>query len=89
VTASAAFPPQLLPILLAVPYIHVQIEVLRRPVEFALHAPVGMMDKLLADLAPAGEDRQLQRIKSQIGAQVISDLPPDDLAENRSVINAV
>jgi uncharacterized protein YecE (DUF72 family) len=26
---------QLLPILLAVPYIHLQIEVLRRPVEFA------------------------------------------------------
>jgi hypothetical protein len=39
-----------------------------------------MMDKVLADLPPAGEDRQFQRVKSQIGAQVISDLPADDLA---------
>jgi hypothetical protein len=48
-----------------------------------------MVDKICADLAPAGEDRQFQSIKSQIGAQVISDLPPDDLPGNKSVINAV
>jgi hypothetical protein len=40
--------------------------------------PVGMVDKILADLALPGEDRQLQGAESQIGAQVISDLPADD-----------
>jgi hypothetical protein len=40
VTASAAFPPQPLPIHLAAPYVHLQIEVLRRPVESALDLDV-------------------------------------------------
>jgi len=45
---------QLLPILLAVPYIHLQIEVLRRPVEFAQHPPVAV---LTASGSSGGIDR--------------------------------
>jgi putative transposase len=41
---------QLLPILLAVPYIHLQIEVLRRPVEFAEYLSI----RYGAELAAAG-----------------------------------
>ena len=45
---------QLLPILLAVPYIHLQIEVLRRPVEFAQYTSVRFgQTLLLAGLAPS------------------------------------
>jgi hypothetical protein len=39
-----------------------------------------MMDELVTDLALAVEDRHLQRIEGQVGAQVVSDLPSDDLA---------
>jgi putative transposase len=45
---------QLLPILLAVPYIHLQIEVLRRPVEFAQYTSVHFTETLLlAGLRPS------------------------------------
>jgi len=45
---------QLLPILLAVPYIHLQIEVLRRPVEFAQYTSVRFAQALLlAGLTPS------------------------------------
>ena len=45
---------QLLPILLAVPYIHLQIEVLRRPVEFAQYTSVRFAQTLLlAGLTPS------------------------------------
>jgi transposase InsO family protein len=45
---------QLLPILLAVPYIHLQIEVLRRPVEFAQYTSVRFAETLLLEgLAPS------------------------------------
>jgi len=37
---------QLLPILLAVPYIHLQIEVLRRPVEFAQYLAIRYTSRL-------------------------------------------
>jgi len=47
-----------------------------------------MMDELVTDLALAVEDRHLQRIEGQVGAQVVSDLPSDDLAGDRSVTNA-
>ena len=40
---------QLLPILLAVPYIHLQIEVLRRPVEFAQYTSVHFTETLLLE----------------------------------------
>jgi hypothetical protein len=56
------------------------VKVLRRPIEFALDAPVGMMDKLIADLAAARPDRHLQSIEGKLGAQRIRDLPPDDPA---------
>lgn len=39
-----------------------------------------MVHKIGVDLAAAGEDRQLQCVQSQVGAQVISDQPADDLA---------
>ena len=45
---------QLLPILLAVPYIHLQIEVLRRPVVFAQYTSVRFAETLLLEgLAPS------------------------------------
>jgi hypothetical protein len=56
------------------------MKALRRPIESALHAPVGMMDELVIDAVFAGEDRHLQRVEGQAGAQVVSDLPADDLA---------
>ena len=40
---------QLLPILLAVPYIHLQIEVLRRPVEFAQYTSIAFTAHLAAE----------------------------------------
>jgi hypothetical protein len=54
--------------------------VLRRPVEFALHTPVGVVHELIADAVTPGVDRHLQRIQRQARPQVISDLPADDLA---------
>jgi hypothetical protein len=42
-----------------------------------------MMDEMVTDLALAGEDRHLQRIEGQAGAQVVSDLPADDLAREQ------
>ena len=53
---------------------------MRRPIEFALHAPVGMMDQLIADLVFPGKDRHLQRVQRQARPQMLSDLPADNLA---------
>jgi len=59
---------------------HLQIEMLRRPVESALDAAVGMMDKRASYVLFPAEDRHLQRVQGQAGAQVVSDLPADNLA---------
>jgi hypothetical protein len=45
------------------------MKVLRRLVESALHAPIRMMDQVLADPAATGPYRHLKRIKSEISAQ--------------------
>src|SRR5213075_2264171 len=47
-TASVAFPPQPLPILLAVPCAHLQIEVLRRSVESAQYTSIAFTGRLAA-----------------------------------------
>jgi hypothetical protein len=39
-----------------------------------------MVHELVAEVFLAGEDRHLQRVQRQAGAQVVSDLPADDLA---------
>jgi hypothetical protein len=39
-----------------------------------------MMHQVAADLVLAGKDRHLQRVQGKAGAQVIGDLPADDLA---------
>jgi hypothetical protein len=39
-----------------------------------------MMNKLVTDAVAAGEDRHLQRVQGQARAQVVRDLPADDLA---------
>src|SRR5919198_4915531 len=48
-TASAASLPGPRPNLVAAPCAHLQIEVLRRPVEFALRPGIGVVDQLPAD----------------------------------------
>jgi hypothetical protein len=47
------------------------IEVLRRPVEFALHAPVAVMDQAdeICTCALTRPDRLLERVQREIGAQ--------------------
>jgi hypothetical protein len=68
---------QLLPILLAVPYIHLQIEVLRRPVEFAIAAAVGMEHRALRQVqVPGGHP---DRPGNQRGLVIVVHRPPDDL----------
>jgi hypothetical protein len=62
---------QLLPILLAVPYIHLQIEVLRRPVEFALAALVGVHDDAGHGTA-AHRHRHHQRTVGQLRVVVLA-----------------
>jgi hypothetical protein len=67
---------QLLPILLAVPYIHLQIEVLRRPVEFALAALVGVHDDAghLAATRRHGHD---QGVVGEPGVVVLAERVPE------------
>ena len=48
---------------------------LRRLLEPKLDAAIGMMDQPVIDTAPRA-DRHFQRVQSQIGAKMISDLPP-------------
>jgi hypothetical protein len=55
-----------MPTLLAVPCAHLQIEVLRRPVEFALDTPVGMMDQAAEILVLPQPYRHLQRVERKI-----------------------
>jgi hypothetical protein len=66
---------QLLPILLAVPYIHLQIEVLRRPVEFALAALVGVQDDA-GHGAAAHRHRHHQRAVGQLRVVVLAQGEP-------------
>jgi hypothetical protein len=42
-----------------------------------------MMNELAADLVFPGEDRHLQRIQGQASAQMIGDLPADNLAREQ------
>ena len=39
-----------------------------------------MMNEIIADLPLPVKYRHLQGVQGEIGAQVVSDLPPDDLA---------
>jgi|GEM_PF-4134923 hypothetical protein len=53
------------------------IEVLRRPVEFALTPMVGVHDGVLF-VAMASPDRHLQRVGDELCTQVIGNRPTDD-----------
>jgi hypothetical protein len=64
-----AFPPLLLPTLLAVPYAHLHIEVLRPALEPKLAALIRMMDGPGRDPAPA--QRHLESVEDQPGAEVV------------------
>ncbi|MCX4460321.1 IS3 family transposase (plasmid) [Streptomyces sp. NBC_01340] len=55
---------------------HSKIEVLRRPVESALRAPVRVEDDAV-DLAAAGGHGHLDRVGDQRGAHVVRDRPAD------------
>jgi hypothetical protein len=57
---------------------HLQLQVLRRPVESALNTPVRMMNKLVTDFTAARPDRHLQGIEGKFSAQRIRNLPPND-----------
>jgi hypothetical protein len=52
---------------------HLRIEVLRRPVEFALAAVVAVMDQPGPWLALG--DRHVEGVKDQLGAQVLGHRP--------------
>jgi hypothetical protein len=54
------------------------IEVLRRPIESALHAPVGVVDQVREGLVLAGPDGHLQGVESEIGLEVGADAPAHD-----------
>jgi hypothetical protein len=56
------------------------IEVLRRPVESALAAGVGVLDQPVEPGLPAGPHGQLERLERQIGAHVPGERPTDDPA---------
>ena len=53
------------------------IEVLRRPLASALHAPIRMMNEAVEGLAVAAAvpDGHLQRVQRQVAAQRVGDLP--------------
>jgi hypothetical protein len=54
------------------------MKVLRRPVEFALHTSVRMVNKLPVHPVPAGPGGHFQRIKSELGPERIRHLPAND-----------
>jgi hypothetical protein len=56
------------------------IEVLRRPVEFALAATIGVMDQLDVGAGAALMQRHPRRVEDQRGAHVAGELPADDPA---------
>ena len=61
-------------------YTPVNKAVLRRPVESALDAPVGMVDQAAEILVPPHPYRHLESIEGKIGTQVIRNLPAQDTA---------
>jgi hypothetical protein len=77
--ASPADPPGQPPIPVAVPSAHLHLKVLRRPVEFALAATVGMEHHFADPRITAGQ-RHRQRAGNQFLAHMISDSPADHLA---------
>jgi hypothetical protein len=52
--------------------------VLRRPVEFALHTTVGVVDESVEADVAAVPDRHLQGVQGEVGAQRTGGLPADD-----------
>ncbi|EKA59798.1 hypothetical protein B277_16297 [Janibacter hoylei PVAS-1] len=72
------------------PSLHLSIKVLRRPVEFALHALIAVMDQFrqVTVITRTGPDGVLEGIQRQIGAQRAGHSPADDAAANRSITKA-
>jgi hypothetical protein len=68
---------------LAVPFAHLHLKVLRRPIEFALDAAIGMMHQPADILVAACPDRHFKRIERKIGTQVIRNLPPNNPAREQ------
>jgi hypothetical protein len=62
------------------PFAHLHLKVLRRPLEFALHPAIGMMNQSAEILVPAHEYRHLQRVERDLGTQMVRNLPPDNPA---------
>jgi len=54
--------------------------VLRRPIEFTLHAAVTVVNQPAQVVAGVGAlpDRHVQRVQGQVGVEVLGQLPPDD-----------
>jgi hypothetical protein len=52
--------------------------VLRRLLEFVLHAAIGMVDQAAEVLVAAHEYRHLKRVERELGPQVVRDLPADN-----------
>jgi hypothetical protein len=65
------------------------VRVLRRPLEFALHAPVAVMDEPAAGYGSAIMKRLLQGIENEAGVSRAADAPADNTASVGVDVNSL